>query len=71
MVSLIAVTNRKVAERIQVRLMQYGIRTELEQSDPAGLLPSPSTGHPLTQVLVAETDLARAREVLYAQLEGA
>ena len=71
MVSLIAVTNRKAAERIQAPLMQHGIRTKLEESDPSGLIPSPSTGRLLTHILVAETDLARAREILNAQLEGA
>ncbi|MFI5340172.1 MAG: putative signal transducing protein [Candidatus Methylomirabilales bacterium] len=71
MVSLTAVTNRKAAERIQARLTQHGIRTKLEASDPCGLIPSASTGRPLTHILVAETDLARAREILNARREGA
>ncbi len=71
MVSLMGVTNRKAAQRIQARLTQHGIQTKLEASDPSGLIPSASTGCLLTHILVAETDLARAREILNAPLEGA
>ena len=71
MVSLMGVTNRKAAERIQTRLTQHGIRTKLEASDPSRLIPSASTGRPLTHIVVAETDLARAREIPNARLEGA
>jgi hypothetical protein len=51
--------------------VQGGIQTKLEQSGPSGLLPRPSTPYPLTRVLVAEMDLARARELLNTRLEGA
>jgi type III secretory pathway lipoprotein EscJ len=71
MVSLIAVTNPKAAERIQARLLQHGIRAELQQGDSLGLVSIASTGRTLTHILVAETDLARAREILNVQLEGA
>jgi len=69
-VSLMAVNNRKAAEGIRTRLLQHGIQADLQADDPAGLaLPSP--GHGLVHIVVAETDLARAREVLAARLEDA
>jgi hypothetical protein len=71
MVSLIAVTNRQAAERIQTCLRQHGIRTTLEPSDSSAVVPSLSTTRSLTHILVAETDLARSREILSARLEGA
>ncbi len=70
MVSLMAVTNRKAAERIQVRLLQYGIQADLQSHDPSQLVSQSVTRMPIN-ILVAEADLARAREILSAQREGA
>jgi type III secretory pathway lipoprotein EscJ len=71
MVSLLAVTNRKAAERVQARLLEHGIQASLEDGNPPGLVPSVSTARALTRILVAETDLARAREILNARGQGA
>lgn len=71
MVSLMAVTNRKAAEQIQARLMQHAIRAELQQEDPSQLLSCSPTALVFIHILVDETDLARAREVLQSRLEGA
>lgn len=71
MVSLLAVTNRKAAERIQARLLQHGIQARLEEGDPLGLVPSVPTARALTHILVEETDLARSREILNARADGA
>ena len=71
MLSLMAVTNQEAAERIQMRLPEHGIRTDLEETDPSGLLPIVTAGRALTHVLAAETDAVQAREILDARLEGA
>jgi len=71
MVSLLAVTNRKAAERIRASLLQHGIQVRLEEGNPHGLVPSVSTARALTHILVEETDLARAREILNARADGA
>jgi hypothetical protein len=70
-VSLIAVSNRKVAERIQAQLLAHGIQARLQQDDAAQLVSCSPTALVLIEVLVAETDLARARTILHARLEGA
>ncbi len=70
MISLMAVTNRKAAERIRTRLLQHGIQGDLQPHDPS-LLVSQSAPSMLIHILVAEADLARAREILSARLEGA
>ncbi len=69
-VSLMAVNNRKAADGIRARLLQHGIQAHLQVDDPAGLALPPS-GHRLIHIVVAETDLARAREILAARLEDA
>ncbi len=71
MVSVIAVTNRKAAEGIQAHLLQHGIRADLQSDDPSPYVGGAPTARPLINILVAETDLARAREILQARLEGA
>ena len=71
MVSLMAVNNRKAAEGIRARLLQHGIQADLQQEDPSQLVSCSPTALVFIHILVAETDLARAREVLAARLEGA
>jgi hypothetical protein len=71
MVSLMAVTNRGVAERIQAQLRQHGIPADLQHEDPSQLLSCSPTALVYIHILVAETDLARAREILQARREGA
>lgn len=71
MVSLMAVTNRKAAEGIQSGLLRHGIQAELQQEDPSQLVSCSPTALVFIHILVAETDLARAREILAARLEGA
>ena len=65
-----AVSNRKAAERIRAHLLQHGIQADLQSHDPA-LLPFPSAAPVPIHILVAEVDLARAREIVSARLEGA
>jgi hypothetical protein len=71
MVSLMAVTNRNAAERIQASLLQHGIRADLQQDDSAQLVSCSPTALVFIHILVQETDLARAKEILQARLEGA
>jgi hypothetical protein len=71
MISLISVTNRKAAEQIQARLLQHGIYADLEQEDPSQLLSCSPTAMLFIHIIVKEIDLARAREILAARLEGA
>ncbi len=71
MVSLIAVSNRPAAERIQARLLQHGIQAELQQDELSQVVSCSPTALVLIHILVRETDLARAREILQARLEGA
>lgn len=71
MVSLMAVTNRKAAERIQTQLRLHGIPADLHQEDPSQLVSCSPTALVFIHIVVAETDLARAREILQARLEGA
>jgi type III secretory pathway lipoprotein EscJ len=71
MVSLMAVTNRKAAERIQAQLRRHGIAADLQQEDPSQLLSCSPTALVYIHIVVAETDLARAREILQARGEGA
>jgi hypothetical protein len=71
MVSLMAVTNRKTAERIQGQLRQHGIPADLQQEDPSQLVSCSPTALVYIHIIVAETDLARAREILSARLGGA
>ena len=71
MVSLMAVTNRKAAERILAQLRQHGIPADLKQDDPSQLVSCSPTALVYIHILVAETDLARAQEILQARLEGA
>ena len=71
MVSLMAVTNRKAAERILAQLRQHGISADLQQDDPSQLVSCSPTALVYIHILVAETDLARAQEILQARLEGA
>jgi hypothetical protein len=71
LVSLMAVTNRKVAERIQAQLLERGIEAELQQDELSQLVSCSPTAILLIHILVTETDLARAREILQARLEGA
>ena len=71
MVSLMAVNNRKAAEGIRARLLQHGIQADLQQEDSAQLVSCSPTALVFIHILVAETDLARAREVLAERLEGA
>jgi hypothetical protein len=71
MISLMAVTNRAAAERIQARLREQGIQAELRQDDPTQLVSCSPTALLLIDILVAETDLARARAILQTRLEGA
>jgi hypothetical protein len=71
MVSLMAVTNRKAAEGIQASLLRHGIQADLQQEDPSQLVSCSPTALVFIHILVAETDLARAREILSARLEGA
>jgi hypothetical protein len=71
MVSLMAVNNRKAAEGIRARLLQHGIQADLQQEDPSQLVSCSPTALVFIHILVAETDLARAREILAARLEGA
>jgi hypothetical protein len=71
MVSLMAVTNRKAAERIQSQLRRHGILADLQHEDPSQLLSCSPTALVYIHVVVAESDLARAREILQARLEGA
>jgi type III secretory pathway lipoprotein EscJ len=71
MVSLLAVTNRKAAERIQAQLRQHDIPADLQHEDPSQLVSCSPTALVYIHILVAETDLARAREILQARLEGA
>ena len=70
MISLVAVTNREAAERIRTRLLQHGIQADLQSHDPAQIIPRSDPSVPI-HILVAEVDLARAREILTARLEGA
>ena len=70
MVSLMAVTNRKAAERLQAQLSQHGIFADLQQEDPSQLVSCSPTALVYIHINVAETDLARAREILSARLEG-
>ena len=71
MVSLMAVNNRKAAEGILARLVQHGIQADLQQEDSAQLVSCSPTALVFIHILVAETDLARAREVLAERLECA
>lgn len=71
MVSLMAVTNRKAAEQIQAQLRRHGIAADLQQEDPSQLVSCSPTALVYIHIIVAETDLARAREILQARLEGA
>lgn len=71
MVSLMAVNNRKAAEQIQARLLRLGIQADLQQEDLSQLVSCSPTALVFIHILVAETDLARAREILNARLEGA
>jgi hypothetical protein len=71
MISVMAVTNRKAAEGIQARLRQHGVAADLRQEDPSQLVSCSPTALVFIHILVAETDLARAREILSARLEGA
>ncbi|OGB93683.1 MAG: hypothetical protein A3H39_13060 [candidate division NC10 bacterium RIFCSPLOWO2_02_FULL_66_22] len=71
MVSLMAVNNRRAAEGIRARLLQHGIQADLQQEDSAQLVSCSPTALVFIHILVAETDLARAREVLAERLEGA
>ena len=71
MVSLMAVTNRNAAERIRASLLQHGIRADLQQDDSAQLVSCSPTALVFIHILVQETDLARAKEILQARLEGA
>ena len=71
MVSLMAVTNRKAAERIQAQLRQHGIHADLQQEDPSQLVSCSPTALVYIHIIVAETDVARAREILQAPREGA
>jgi type III secretory pathway lipoprotein EscJ len=71
MVSLLAVTNRKAAERIQAQLRQHDIPADLQHEDPSQLVSCSPTALVYIHILVAETDLARAREILQVRLEGA
>ena len=65
-----AVNNRKAAERIQADLLQHGIQADLQSHDPTLLASQSATPVPI-HILVAVVDLARAREILSARLEGA
>jgi hypothetical protein len=71
MVSLMAVNNRRAAERIQASLLGHGIQADLQQEDFSQLVSCSPTALVFIHILVAETDLARAREILQARLEGA
>ncbi len=71
MISLMAVTNRKAAERIQAQLRQHGISADLQHEDPSQLLSCSPTALMYIHIIVAETDLARAREIVQARVEGA
>lgn len=71
MVSLVAVNNRKAAEGIQARLLRQGIQAELQHEDLSQLVSCSPTALVFIHILVAETDLARAREILSERLEGA
>ncbi len=71
MVSLMAATSRKAGERIRARLLQHGIQAELQQDELSQLVSCSPTALVLIHILVRETDLARAREILQARLEGA
>ncbi len=71
MVSLMAVSNRPAAEQIQARLLQHGIQAELQQDELSQLVSCSPTALVLIHILVRETDLARAREILQAPREGA
>jgi len=66
-----AVNNRRAAEGIRARLLQHGIQADLQQEDSAQLVSCSPTALVFIHILVAETDLARAREVLAERLEGA
>jgi type III secretory pathway lipoprotein EscJ len=71
MVSLISVSNRNAAERIQARLVEHGIQADLQQDDLSQLVSCSPTALVFIHIMVAETDLARAGEILNARLEGA
>lgn len=70
MISLMPVNSRKAAERIRTHLLQHGIQADLQSHDPALLTAQPATPVPI-HILVAEVDLARAREIVSARLAGA
>ena len=71
MVSLMAVTNREAAERIQALLLRHGIQADLRQDDLSQPVSCSPTALVFIHILVAEMDLARAREILQVRLEGA